>query len=262
MAGRDDSERFGAQHYAEQLLSLGLVRRLGEAVTTNARQDEREVSLDEDDIPLFEVRAETPPARRALEEIFGLDAGHTRVVTSLPRQDAQLTSLLRLLTREVEQGYPLSQTFSDHLIHSVITCVLRSQGSAATVYAEAALPSRPGRLSARTLRDIDEHIRLHLDHAISLDELAAVAHLSKFHFIRSFRESTGYTPYEYLIRRRVERARDLLINNPRDVTLSHIATLVGFYDQSHLNRHFKRVTGTTPRQFLGAVVATQRHPGD
>ena len=72
------------------------------------------------------------------------------------------------------------------------------------------------------------------------------ARVSVFHFARQFRGAVGETPHRYVIRLRVERAKDLL----RDGRLSPAQVAVGFADQSHLRRHFKRLTGLTPRQFL------------
>jgi AraC-like DNA-binding protein len=74
-----------------------------------------------------------------------------------------------------------------------------------------------------------------------------VAGLSVFHFAREFRQATGVTPHYYLTRRRVERAQELLANS--GLHLSEIALNVGFFDQSHMARHFRQILGTTPREF-------------
>lgn len=89
--------------------------------------------------------------------------------------------------------------------------------------------------------------------AITLDELAAHARLDKFRLCRAFRAEVGLPPHAYLIELRVLRAKELLAAGtlPRDV-----APLVGFYDQSQLTRHFRRIVGTTPGRFTRELRGT------
>ena len=80
-----------------------------------------------------------------------------------------------------------------------------------------------------------------------LDELAACVHLSPYHFARLFKQSTGIPPHEYVIQQRVEKAKVLLRSGW--LSVGEIAQVVGFSDHSKLARHFKRLTGLSPRQF-------------
>jgi AraC family transcriptional regulator len=105
-----------------------------------------------------------------------------------------------------------------------------------------------GTLSTRRLRDVIEYIDEHLGAELSLDDLAAVAHLSPYHFARLFKNSTGLPPHQYVIARRVERAKELLRDRDR-LPLAEIALETGFANQSHFARHFKRLVGVTPRLF-------------
>jgi AraC family transcriptional regulator len=93
-----------------------------------------------------------------------------------------------------------------------------------------------------------EYIEEHLDAELTLDHLAGVAHLSPYHFARLFKNSTGLPPHQYVIARRVERAKDLLRGKDR-FPLVDIAAEVGFSSQSHFTRHFKRLVGVTPKHF-------------
>ena len=68
-----------------------------------------------------------------------------------------------------------------------------------------------------------------------------------YHFARGFKQSAGVTPHHYLTRMRVERAQDMLART--DLSLSEIASPLGFSDQSHLTRHFRQMLGITPGQF-------------
>jgi AraC family transcriptional regulator len=105
-----------------------------------------------------------------------------------------------------------------------------------------------GALSRAKLRAVVEYVEEHLDAGLTLEQMAAVAHLSAYHFARQFKVATGQPPHQYLITRRVERAQQLL-HADRDLSLAEIAASVGFADQSHFSHHFKRVVGVTPRQF-------------
>lgn len=81
---------------------------------------------------------------------------------------------------------------------------------------------------------------------VSLVEIATELGLSQWHFSRQFRKTTGLSPYQYLLRSRVGRARRLLEDGH---SISDVALSTGFTDQSHMHRHFKRILGATPGQF-------------
>jgi AraC family transcriptional regulator len=104
-----------------------------------------------------------------------------------------------------------------------------------------------GGLAKHALRAVVEYVMDNLAADLALADLAAVAHLSEFHFARLFKESTGQAPHQFLIERRVERAKELLAEGR--LTLAEVAAAVGFSDQSHFTRHFKRRVGATPKRF-------------
>ncbi len=101
-------------------------------------------------------------------------------------------------------------------------------------------------LSNHQLRCAVDYILANLERDLSLAEIAASAGLSVAHFSRLFRKTTGYSPYQYLIHCRVQSAYNLL-KHPH-YTIAQIAQMVGFYDQSHLSRHFKRIYGVSPQR--------------
>lgn len=104
-----------------------------------------------------------------------------------------------------------------------------------------------GGLSPTQLRLVTDYINDNLDQELKLEELAAIAQLSAYHFCRSFKRSTGFTPHQYVIRQQVERAKLLLKGGKMGI--AEVAIACGFTHQSHLNRHFKRLTGVTPKIF-------------
>jgi AraC-like DNA-binding protein len=87
------------------------------------------------------------------------------------------------------------------------------------------------------------YLRERFNEAVTLDELATAAGLSRFHLLRTFAKQVGIPPHAYQIRVRIERARRLL---RAGVPLSVTSTDVGFADQSHFTRHFKKVMYSTP----------------
>jgi AraC-like DNA-binding protein len=87
-------------------------------------------------------------------------------------------------------------------------------------------------------------------HPVSLDEIAAIAGLSRFHFLKVFSAQFGLPPHIYQISLRIERSLPLL---RRGISPPQIAETLGFYDQSHFIRHFKRTMGVTPGLYQGRL---------
>ena len=84
---------------------------------------------------------------------------------------------------------------------------------------------------------------------ITLNQLAKISALSAFHFLRTFQKTYGLSPHEFLKNVRIERARKLL---KKGLPITEVAGQTGFYDQSHLNRNFKKILGLTPGQYRTA----------
>ncbi|WP_189186115.1 helix-turn-helix transcriptional regulator [Streptomyces albiflavescens] len=102
---------------------------------------------------------------------------------------------------------------------------------------------RPDRPLAHRLRELlDER----LVQGIALDEAAALVHAHPAHLVRAFSGAYGIAPHQYLMSRRVDRARRLLLEGGRP---AEVATATGFYDQSHLTRHFRRLVGVSPGRY-------------
>ena len=91
-----------------------------------------------------------------------------------------------------------------------------------------------------------DYLHAHFHEDISLGHLASVANLSPYHFSTVFRDQLGLPPHHYLTQLRVYRARDLM---RAGLPIADAALRTGFVDQSHLNRHFKRILGVTPGQY-------------
>ena len=104
-----------------------------------------------------------------------------------------------------------------------------------------------GTLPQYKLQQIIDYIYAYLDRDLSLKELATVVQMSPNYFSGLFKNTTGITPHQYVIRCRIERAKDLLQQGK--LSIAETATIVGFVDQSHLHRNFKRLVGVTPKTF-------------
>lgn len=110
--------------------------------------------------------------------------------------------------------------------------------------------SRAGPVDRRLRRAI-EFMHDNFGREIALEEIAAAAYLSEYHFARFFKQISGVTPHVYLANLRLERARKLLAETA--LPISEIASMVGYQSQSHFTKMFKSVTGVTPRAYREAA---------
>jgi AraC family transcriptional regulator len=180
---------------------------------------------------------------RVATEVFDLDPQRA----SLPPLDGldlpPLRAALLAVNEELSADAIGGQLAAESLANLLAVHLLRSASAPCP-------PARPrdGALPRAKLRAVIEYIEEHLDGCPSLEQLAAAAHLSVYHFARQFKVATGLPPHQYVILRRVERAKYLL-QAGTDESLADLALRVGFSDQSQFSRHFKRLVGITPGQF-------------
>lgn len=106
--------------------------------------------------------------------------------------------------------------------------------------------SRAG-LVDRRLRRAIEFMHDNYERELALEEIAAAAYLSEFHFARLFKQITGVTPHVYLANLRIEKSRKLLTET--QIPIIEIAAMVGYQSQSHFTKIFKSVTGLTPKAY-------------
>jgi AraC family transcriptional regulator len=170
------------------------------------------------------------PARLTVPPLDGLDLPQLRA--AMAAVDGELTS--------GGAGGPLA---AESLANVLAVQLIRHVSAP-----RRAARARDGALPRGRLRAIVEYIEEHLDASPTLEQIAAVARLSPFHFARQFKAATGLPPHQYVIARRVERAKQLL-QGGRDLSLAEVAACAGFSDQSVFSRHFKRLVGVTPGRF-------------
>ena len=104
-----------------------------------------------------------------------------------------------------------------------------------------------GGLATAKLEQAIEYINDNLETNIKLEDIAKELDISQYYFSHLFRESTGVSPYRYVIQQRIEKAKRLLTNN--SMSISEISLACGFNSQSQMTMHFRRLTGTTPKQY-------------
>ena len=183
-----------------------------------------------------------PELLDVVKEEFDLDSGRIEIRNRFQVRDAQLENIGWVLKAEMEWGYPCGRVYLESLGVSV---------AARLVACHSSLSVEPGkqrgRMSERRLRRALSYIEDNLGQDISLRDIATVAGLSVSHFTPLFRETVGLPVHQYLIRRRVERAKDLLSQSR--MPISQIALETGFAHQSHLARNMRRVLGVSPRAF-------------
>jgi AraC family transcriptional regulator len=170
------------------------------------------------------------PTRLTVPPLDGLDLPHVRAA-------------MEAVDTELAAGCPGGSLAAESLANVLAVHLVR----------HALAPCRPahvrdGALPRARLRAVVEYVEDHIGAGPSLDRMAAVARLSPFHFARQFKAATGLPPHQFVIARRVERAKRLLQTGD-DVCLAEIAADAGFSDQSQFSHHFKRLVGVTPSQF-------------
>ncbi|MBC6700158.1 helix-turn-helix transcriptional regulator [Hymenobacter puniceus] len=175
----------------------------------------------------------------------GLDLRYFALHDRFRLQDGLLTQLgQQLLTaagREHALGLlyveSLSNALSYHLIEHHATYERRVAGP------EARLPEP-------VMARIDAYLEASVEQAVTLEVLAGLANLSVFHFARRFKKTTGSSPYQYVIRWRIERARELL--RAGELPVAAISDALGFASPAHFSVAFKRAVGVSPRDFQRA----------
>jgi AraC family transcriptional regulator len=180
---------------------------------------------------------------RVAAEACDLDLGRVTLPVAYDLSHPPIRAAMLALQAELTSGGAGGRLLAQSLGNVLAVHLLRQFA------APGQAGARPGGgLPRKKLRAVLEYIEEHLDGALTLDDLAAVAHLSRFHFARLFKHSTGLPPHQYVVARRVERAKGLL-RGGGGLALADVAAEVGFACQSHLTRHFQRLVGVTPGRF-------------
>jgi AraC family transcriptional regulator len=161
-------------------------------------------------------------------------------------RDRHIAALMRELQADLEDGQPAGQLFGE-ILATALSAYLLGRYAARRYKNNVHASGLPRRRLQRVLDFIEESLAFE----IRLDDLAEVAIMSPHHFSELFRRSTGQSPHQYVVARRLERAQSLLRDT--DFNILHIALAVGFADQSSFTKVFRRAVGVTPAAFRSAL---------
>ena len=186
----------------------------------------REDTLIPDDaVPVFDVENEMPELRNLYAMIYDY------------------------LIREI----PDYETVTNYLMLALLTRILQIIG-AAPAQKRPEL-SEPGFLGHR----IQEYMDAHYAEPLTLQSMGKALHLSPYYLAHVFKETSGYSPNQYLLRRRIGEAQNLLIST--DLPISRIAEQVGYDTQNYFNMQFSKHVGMTPTKSRQTFVGTLQTPG-
>jgi len=179
---------------------------------------------------------------RTAESLLDRDPARLSLLGRSGLHDPLLAQIGAALWRELEKPVPAGRIYAQTAAQMLAVHLLRHY-----LAEPCPLPDLAGGLSQRQLSQLMEFIRAHLNHDLSLDHLADQVGFSPYHFARLFRQSTGESPHQFVLRQRLEHVQRLL--RETDLPLAQVALESGFASQSHLNRLFKQRFGVTPRAY-------------
>ncbi|OMD98372.1 hypothetical protein BSK54_23170 [Paenibacillus odorifer] len=202
---------------------------------------------------LYFLKIEITPA--VIEEIAResgyLKEGHIQLDRKFHVKDSKLLQLGLWMLEELQNGGAKGKIYSDSLSNMLIIHLLQHYSSVIPQHSNSKTPAN------QEIFQVIQFMRERLEDEIQLTDLATMANMSQSHFIRIFKQQTGYTPHNYLIRLRIERSKFLIRSGK--IGLKEIASQVGFADQGHFTRLFKRETGLTPKLYANQSASKPNH---
>ena len=167
---------------------------------------------------------------------------HAEVIETAAPNDPVIMSVGLALMSELESEKESGRMYAESLANILALHLLRHYTAPAS-----GTQRFVGGLSGKRLRLVLDFIDTNYASDLGLSELATVAGISTFHFAREFKRATGATPHQYLIKFRIERAKELLSRS--EMSLVDVGFKAGFSHQSHFTRLFRKLTGTTPQSY-------------
>ena len=181
----------------------------------------------------------------ALEET----AGHNDVELqqSFEMRDRHIASLILALRADSEDGSPAGHLYGESLV-TALAVYLQKRNA---VFRPRTTQFRGGMPTVR-LKRVLEFIEANLGEDISLSALAGVASMGPHYFSDLFKQSTGLSPHQYVLRRKMERAKEHLQN--LRISVVEVSAILGFADQSYFTKVFRRAVGATPTEFRANLI--------
>ena len=180
--------------------------------------------------------------RRITSEVFDRGSTGHDLEDRLGVEDPLIEAVFNGLLEEMSGIESASRLYLDSLLLTLSVRLVRLCGNVPDGYAQGRLSLAPA-----CLRRVLDYVEANLGSDIGVAELAATARLSPFHFSRAFTLATGFSPYSYLIGRRLARAKALL--GEAELDIGSVAAQCGFRTEGQFSRMFKQGVGTTPRRY-------------
>lgn len=179
-----------------------------------------------------------------MSEIAELRFGASQF-TLIPKMFAEdiypIKEIVNIIRQEIALNYPYGNLFLENMRNSLVIAILKKFAI------ETVILTNVDNLSNNKIKLIQDYIQENLNKNLTLEDLARLVYISKYHLCRSFKQATGTNITDYIIMERVKLAQKLLIDS--SLNIAQIADACGFHDASHLNRHFKSLMQTTPTAF-------------
>ena len=176
--------------------------------------------------------------------VFG-DGSNLEVVDRFVFRDPEMEAICRRLYRALSLGDLADRLYVESELIKLAVLLLQRHSTASQ--SSTILPS--GGLTRIQARRILDYIESNLSRELTLGELARLIDLSVHHFARMFRRTIGAAPHQYVLVRRVERAKKMM--QATEASLVEISLSTGFSSQSHFTSTFHRMVGATPAEFQG-----------
>lgn len=193
--------------------------------------------------PSARLRIPVSLVSAAADEIYSKQRYQVEIQNVFEVSDLTIERLALTLMSEIERkNHPVQLLIVDSISNAIALHLLRDYNTFPIVK----IDNQPS-LSQIELGQLVDYIESNLDRTIGLSELAALVHVSRFHFSRLFKRSTGSTPIDFVEQSRIRRAQTLIIQTT--LPLAEIALITGFADQSHFTRRFRNRVGCTPAAF-------------
>lgn len=180
---------------------------------------------------------------RTAEDVAGCDPAHLTMMERRGFQDPLLKQISLTLWHELEQSSSVGRLYAETAAQLLGVHLLRRYTSVGGGIKETVR----GPLTPQQLQRVKDFVQAHLSEDLGLDALAKQTGFSSYHFARLFRQATGESPHQFVLRQRIEQAQRLL--EKPELPLAQVALAAGFAHQSHLAQHFKRQLGLTPSAY-------------
>jgi AraC family transcriptional regulator len=202
------------------------------------RRHLNEVVRCEDEIPVLSLEV----SDAVLQEVAGEKNTEVELKSSPRLEDTRIKALMAAANSERVAGFPSGRLFLESIEMAVAAVLTRSYS-----VSRQTVRSYRSQLPPARLRNVVEFVRARIGEDLSLQKMAEVAGLSVTHFSSMFRESVGESPHQFVLRQRVQCAKELLCL--RDMRMLDVALACGFKTQQHFSRVFRSIHGASPKEY-------------